>query len=43
MALVEDGRARLGETLQFPLIDKVVRARIVEPVFYDKEGARQNV
>jgi sarcosine oxidase subunit alpha len=43
MALIEDGRARLGETLQFPLIDKVVRARIVEPVFYDKEGARQNV
>jgi sarcosine oxidase subunit alpha len=42
MALIEDGRARLGETLQFPLIDKVVRARIVEPVFYDKEGARQN-
>ncbi|HKQ95186.1 MAG TPA: glycine cleavage T C-terminal barrel domain-containing protein, partial [Aestuariivirgaceae bacterium] len=43
MALIDDGRARLGETLQFPLIDKVVRARIVEPVFYDKEGARQNV
>ena len=43
MALIENGRARLGDTLQFPLGDKVVRARVVEPVFYDKEGARQNV
>jgi sarcosine oxidase subunit alpha len=43
MALIRNGRARLGETLSFPLADKVVRARIVEPVFYDKEGKRQNV
>ncbi|MGE0213975.1 MAG: sarcosine oxidase subunit alpha family protein [Parvibaculaceae bacterium] len=42
MALIADGRARMGETLSFPLKDKVVKARIVEPVFYDKEGLRQN-
>ena len=43
MALVRNGRARMGETLSFPLADKVVRAKLVEPVFYDKEGKRQNV
>jgi len=41
--LIKNGRARMGETLQFPLEDKVVSAKIVSPVFYDKEGARQNV
>jgi sarcosine oxidase subunit alpha len=44
MALIEDGRARMGEVLSFPVEDKkVIRATIVDPVFYDKEGARQNV
>jgi sarcosine oxidase subunit alpha len=43
MALIRKGRARMGETLSFPLVDKIMRARIVEPVFYDKEGKRQNV
>jgi sarcosine oxidase subunit alpha len=43
MALILNGRARMGETLSFPLPDKVVRARLVEPAFYDKEGERQNV
>jgi sarcosine oxidase subunit alpha len=44
MALIENGRARMGETISFPLENnKVVRAKIVDPVFYDKEGARQNV
>ena len=38
MALIENGRARMGETLSFPLEGKVVTARIVDPVFYDKEG-----
>ena len=42
MALVENGRARMGETLSFPLDGKVVRARIANPVFYDNEGNRQN-
>jgi len=44
MALIRDGRSRLGQVISFPLGEgKVVRAKIVEPVFYDKEGARQNV
>lgn len=43
MALIENGRSRMGETLSFPLEGKVVRAKITDPVFYDKEGSRQNV
>ena len=44
MALIQNGRARMGETLSFPVEGgKVIRAKIVDPVFYDKEGARQNV
>ncbi len=43
MALIHNGRALMGETISFPLEHKLVRARIVDPVFYDKEGARQNV
>jgi sarcosine oxidase subunit alpha len=43
MALIENGRSRMGETISFPLDGKVVRAKITDPVFYDKEGSRQNV
>jgi sarcosine oxidase subunit alpha len=44
MALIQNGRARMGETLSFPIEGgKVIRAKIVDAVFYDKEGARQNV
>jgi sarcosine oxidase subunit alpha len=44
MALIEGGSGRMGETLSFPLEGgKVIKARVVDPVFYDKEGARQNV
>jgi sarcosine oxidase subunit alpha len=43
MALIENGRARMGETLSFPLEGKTVSAKIVSPVFYDAEGGRQNV
>jgi sarcosine oxidase subunit alpha len=43
MALVAGGSRRMGETLSFPLADRVVRARVVDPVFYDKEGKRQDV
>jgi sarcosine oxidase subunit alpha len=43
MALIRKGRARMGETQSSPPVDKRMRARIVEPVFYDKEGKRQNV
>ena len=43
MALIRNGRARMGETISFPLEGKTVRAKIVDPVFYDKEGSRLNV
>ena len=43
MALIRGGRARMGEVLDFPVGGKVHKARVVDPVFYDKEGARQNV
>ena len=43
MALIENGRARMGETLSFPLEGgKVMKAVISDFVFYDKEGARLN-
>ncbi|MEM7425169.1 MAG: sarcosine oxidase subunit alpha family protein [Pseudomonadota bacterium] len=44
MALIEKGRSRMGEKISFPLEGgKTVKAEIVSPVFYDQEGARQNV
>ncbi len=44
MGLVKHGPDRMGEVLDFPVDDgKVVKARIVDQVFYDKEGAKQNV
>ncbi|WP_432807368.1 sarcosine oxidase subunit alpha family protein [Rhodoligotrophos ferricapiens] len=44
LALIREGRKRMGQVISFPLSEgKVIRAKIVEPVFYDKEGARQNV
>ncbi len=43
MALIFGGRARMGEVLEFPVNGKVHKARVVDPVFYDKKGARQDV
>jgi sarcosine oxidase subunit alpha len=41
MALIENGRARMGEVISFPLEGgKVVRAKITDTVFYDKDGGR---
>lgn len=43
MGLVAHGPERMGEVLEFPVAGSdPVRARIVDPVFYDKEGARAN-
>jgi sarcosine oxidase, subunit alpha len=43
MALIQNGRARMGETISFPLEGgKVVRAKITDTVFYDKDGGRIN-
>jgi sarcosine oxidase subunit alpha len=44
MGLVERGPDRMGEVLDFAKIDgQIVQARIVDPVFYDKDGEKQNV
>lgn len=43
MGLVRHGPARMGQVLEFPLPSgEVMKARIVDPVFYDKEGTRLN-
>jgi len=44
MGLVLDGPNRMGEVISFPKLDgSDVKAKIVDPVFYDKEGEKQNV
>ena len=44
LALVKDGRRRMGEKVEVPLADgRILRAEIVKPVFWDAEGARQHV
>jgi sarcosine oxidase subunit alpha len=44
MGLVLHGPDRMGEVLTFPGTDgKEYKARIVDPVFFDKEGKKQNV
>lgn len=44
MGLVKFGPDRMGEIIELPGIDgKVFQAKIVDPVFYDKEGEKQNV
>ena len=44
MALVLDGPDRMGEVLEFNKVDgSTVKARIVDQVFYDKAGEKQNV
>jgi sarcosine oxidase subunit alpha len=42
MALVKNGRNRMGETLYLPYDGKVVKAKVTEPKFFDPEGARVN-
>jgi sarcosine oxidase subunit alpha len=44
MGLVHRGPERMGEVLEFPKVDgTVVKAKIVAPVFYDREGTKQDV
>ncbi len=40
LALVEGGRARMGETLYVPMPSRTIAVRVVAPVFHDKEGSR---
>ena len=44
MGLVKNGPNRMGEVIEFPgTDDKIYKAKIVDPVFYDKDGEKQNV
>lgn len=44
MGLVLNGPDRMGDVLDFPKVDgTVIKAKIVEPIFYDKDGEKQNV
>ena len=40
LALLKGGRARHGETLYVPLLDRTVRVTVTSPVFFDAEGKR---
>ncbi len=42
LALVNNGRARVGETLYAPLPDETIACRITDPVFYDPRGERRD-
>ena len=42
LALVKNGRNRIGETLQAPLDGKLVDVVIAEPVLFDPEGSRRD-
>jgi sarcosine oxidase, subunit alpha len=43
MALVENGRSLMGQTLSFPLDGgMVMKAKVTDTVFYDKDGGKMN-
>ncbi|MDG2405830.1 MAG: aminomethyltransferase family protein, partial [Paracoccaceae bacterium] len=43
MGLVLRGPDRMGEVIRFPLLDgSVTEAKLIDPVFYDKDGEKQN-
>jgi sarcosine oxidase subunit alpha len=41
LALVKAGRSRIGKDIFVPLERRSAKARVVEPVFIDRDGARQ--
>jgi sarcosine oxidase subunit alpha len=44
MGIIARGPERMGEIVEFPTVDgKSVKAKIVDQVFYDKAGERQDV
>ncbi len=42
MAMVKNGRNRMGETVFLPYDGKIARATVTQPKFFDPEGARIN-
>ena len=44
MGLITGGLDRMGDVVEFNTVSGgTVQAKVVDPVFYDKEGANQNV
>ena len=45
MGLIKHGPNRMGEVVELPTLNggEAIRAKIVDPVFYDKAGEKQNV
>ncbi|EAQ23136.1 sarcosine oxidase subunit alpha family protein [Roseovarius sp. 217] len=44
MGLVHNGPDRMGDVLDFPKVDGgIIKAKIVDPIFFDKDGEKQNV
>ncbi len=44
LGLIKGGLDRIEDVIQFPVNEtRVIKARIVDPVFYDPEGNKQNV
>lgn len=42
LALLREGRSRVGGTVYAPLPEGVVAATVTEPIFYDRENARRD-
>ena len=42
MAVVVDGRSRIGQTLYVPMEKETIAVEVTDTVFYDKEGSRIN-
>jgi len=40
LALVKNGRNRIGDTIFVPLVDRTIKAKVTEPKFFDPEGKR---
>ena len=42
LAVIADGRERIGQTVYIPMPGKTIRAKVTAPMFYDAEGSRLN-
>jgi sarcosine oxidase subunit alpha len=40
LAMVRDGRARIGQKLYVPMPDRTIQVEVTEPVFFDQTGER---
>jgi len=43
LAMIKDGTSRMGDEVEIPLMNgKIIKATVTDPIFYDKEGLRNN-